>query len=49
MATSIFDAVKNNADGANKSFKWYQQQVSKLGKVSENQLMKETKQTNTFV
>ena len=49
MATSIFDAVKNNADGANKSFKWYQQQVSKLGNVSENQLMKETKQTNTFV
>jgi hypothetical protein len=42
MATSIFDTVKNSADGANKSFKWYQQQVSNLGNVSKNQLMKET-------
>ena len=49
MATSIFETIRNNADGANKSFKWYQQQVSKLGNVSQNQLMKETKQTNSFV
>ena len=49
MATSIFDTVRSNADGANKSFRWYQQQVSKLGNVSQNQLMKETKQTNSIV
>ena len=41
MATSIFETIRNNADGANKSFKWYQEQVRKLGNVSQNQLMKE--------
>ena len=49
MATSIFETVRANAGSTDKSFRWYQQQVKKLGNVSENQLMKETKQTNSFV
>jgi hypothetical protein len=49
MATSIFETIRNNADGANKSFKWYQEQVRKLGNVSQNQLMKETTQANRII
>ena len=49
MATSIFDTIRSSAGNADRSFKWYQEQVKKLGNVSQNQLLKETKQTNSFI
>jgi hypothetical protein len=48
MPNNMFDKVQINAQSQQRSFRWYQEQVKKLGRVTSNRLMNETKQTNTI-
>lgn len=42
MATNIFSNIKNTADQSEKSFRWFQAQVKKLGdRVTPQQIMRE--------
>lgn len=44
MATNAFDTIRLNAAGEEKSYQWYRQQISSLGKLTNtNQILKDTK------
>ena len=44
MATNAFETIRLNAAGEEKSYQWYRQQISSLGKLSNtNQILKDTK------
>jgi hypothetical protein len=43
MATNAFETIRLNAAGEEKSYQWYRQQISSLGKLSNtNQVLKDT-------
>lgn len=44
MATNAFETIRLNAAGEEKSYQWYRQQISSLGKLTNtNQILKDTK------
>ena len=44
MATNAFETIRQNAAGEEKSYQWYRQQISSLGKLTNtNQILKDTK------
>lgn len=51
MATkNPFEDIRINAQGQDKSYQWYRQQVANLGRISStNQLLKETKIAKTII
>lgn len=46
MAKNIFDTIRVNSKDQSRSFRWYQEQVKKLGRVTQNRLMNEVKETS---
>ena len=48
MPQNIFESVRINSNNQQRSYRWYQNRIKKLGRVTENRLMNETKQTNNL-
>ena len=49
MATNAFETIRLNAAGEEKSYQWYRQQISSLGKLTNtNQILKDTKVSLIF-
>ena len=46
MPKNIFDTIRVNSKDQSRSYRWYQEQVKKLGRVTQNRLMNEVKETS---
>ena len=48
MPQNIFERIRVNSKDQERSYRWYQEQVKKIGRVTQNRLMNETKHTTTL-